>query len=30
MVREACAAADHKSIPYVIRELKTLFNQQGA
>ena len=25
MVRQACAAADHKSIPYVIRELKILF-----
>ena len=29
MVRKACAAAGHKSIPYVVRELKTLFNQQG-
>ena len=29
MVRQACAAADHKSIPYVIRELKTLFNRKG-
>lgn len=29
MVRQACAAADHKSIPYVIRELKTLFNPKG-
>ncbi len=27
MVLQACAAAAHKSIPYVIRELKTLFNQ---
>lgn len=27
MVRQACAAASHKSIPYIIRELKTLFNQ---
>ncbi len=27
MVRKACAGAAHKSIPYVIRELKTLFNQ---
>lgn len=29
MVRQACAAADHKSIAYVIRELKILFNQKG-
>ena len=29
MVRKACAAADHKSIAYVIRELKILFNQKG-
>jgi hypothetical protein len=29
MVQKACAAAGHKSIPYVIRELKILFNQQG-
>jgi len=29
MVRNACASASHKSVPYVIYELKTLFNQQG-
>ena len=29
MVRQACSAANHKSIPYVVRELKTLFHQQG-
>ena len=29
MVRSACASAFHKSVPYVIYELKTLFNQQG-
>jgi len=29
MVRQACAAATHKSIPYVIRELKTLFKSKG-
>lgn len=28
MVRQACAAADHKSIPYVIRELKILFKAE--
>jgi putative transposase len=27
MVRQACAAAGHKTIPHVIRELKTLFYQ---
>jgi hypothetical protein len=27
MVQKACAAATHKSIPHVIRELKTLFIQ---
>ncbi len=29
MVRQACAAATHKSSPYVIRELKTLFKSKG-
>lgn len=29
IVRQACAAAIHKSIPYVIRELKTLFNKEN-
>lgn len=28
MVRQACAAANHKSIPYVILELKTLFDKK--
>lgn len=28
MVHKACAAATYKSIPYVIRELKTLFNKE--
>ncbi len=28
MVRQACASAAHKSIPYVIHELKIVFNQQ--
>ncbi len=27
MVRQACATASHKSIPYIIRELKLLFHQ---
>jgi len=29
MARRACAAANYKSIPYVIRELKTQFNKEN-